>query len=124
MILICNRWFISLSRGNELDEGRKHVYFRSAISNTFHWNSQLLILKRTRLTSEGGTVAPIYVHGLSATTEFGWDSKDGNLSFSTSRTAVVAVGGEVVDKTHCVRKHIDSLCFAADSAKKSWERNK
>lgn len=56
---------------------------------------------RASLTSAGGPIAPVYVHGLLAEAKFEWSSKEGNLNFSTSSTEVVVdVNGDVGDKTH------------------------
>lgn len=40
------------------------------------------------MTSAGGPIAPIYVHGLFVAAELEWASKDGKWSFSRSSTAV------------------------------------
>lgn len=55
------------------------------------------------------------VHDPSAGSELGIVSNDDNCSLSNSSSVVVAVfiGGDVVDKIHCVRKLITSLLFAA-----------
>ncbi len=69
--------------------------------------------KRTSITSLGGPIAPAYVHVLIAVNETKWASKEGNLSFSRSSTAM-DVDGDVVDKMHCAGEQIGSLLFAAD----------
>lgn len=57
---ICNKWFISLSRGNELDEGRNMSISRSATGNTdfIHWNSQQQILQNNTTDLWGWTRSP------------------------------------------------------------------
>lgn len=74
------------------------------------------------LTSLGGPIPPIYVHGLFAAIESEWDSKEGNLNFSRLSTAV-DVDGDAEDKAHCARKQNGSPFFAANFHKAIKTKN-
>lgn len=72
-------------------------------------------LYTTTLTSVGGPIAPMYVHGRFAIKESEFTSKEGNLSSSISSKLVFPadVEGDVVDNIYCVRKLVGCLVFAA-----------